>query len=146
MRAAATVNHPSASPASPRKDRSFRILLVEDHPDTATAMRRLLEKAGHSVSVADSVRGALEVANKFKIDLLICDVGLPDGDGMNLLAQLRKRHSLQGICMSGRASEEDIAQSRTAGFAAHLAKPVDIIKLESLVRQIGSGLPVSGNP
>ena len=146
MRSAVTINHQSTSTGAPRKDRSFRILLVEDHSDTAAALRHLLEKTGHSVSVADSVRGAVEMADKFKIDLLICDVGLPDGDGMHLLAQLRKRHSLQGICLSGRASEEDIEQSRTAGFAAHLAKPVDIIKLESLVRQIGSGLPISGNP
>jgi DNA-binding response OmpR family regulator len=124
----------------------MRILLVEDHFDTAAALRRLLERSGHAVSVAESFASAVAVADKTKIDLLICDVGLPDGDGMALLGQLRQRYHLQGICLSGRNSEEDIQQSQSAGFAAHLAKPVDMLKLETLIRQIGSPSSQSGNP
>ena len=70
----------------------MHILLVEDHADTATALSRLLRRTGHTVSVAASVADAVQVNEGGNIDLLICDIGLPDGDGRDLLRQLRGKH------------------------------------------------------
>jgi|GEM_PF-2131286 len=114
---------------------SKRILLVEDDDDTADAICRLLQGIGYDVKVAGSIASASKIAAESSLDLVISDIGLPDGTGLELMCQLRDRHGLKGICLSGFDSSQDIELSKTAGFVAHLVKPFNIEKLESLIKQ-----------
>jgi signal transduction histidine kinase len=113
-----------------------RVLLVEDHPDTARAMSRLLKRWGCEVEVADSVSLALKAANALPFDIVISDIGLPDGSGMDLMRQLCARRPIKGIAISGFGMDEDVEQSRQAGFSEHLVKPVDLQKLEGALRRL----------
>ena len=107
-----------------RRSRPLRVLLVEDHPVTAKMMRTVLAANGHAVQWASDVASAVELAGKQNFDLLMSDLGLPDGSGHDLMRQLRQRgHTFPGVALSGYGQEEDIQRSREAGFAAHLTKP-----------------------
>ena len=102
----------------------MHILLVEDHGVTAKMMRMVLTSDGHTVETAGDVATALELAGQHAFDLLLSDLGLPDGSGHDLMRQLRQRgHKFPGIALSGYGQGEDIQRSREAGFAAHLTKP-----------------------
>ncbi len=116
--------------------RSVRILLVDDHPDTCLALERLLTLRGHHVVAAQSVRAAMEVAESNQFDLLISDVGLPDGSGMELFRHLRAKFTMPGIAMSGFGMDSDIGKSLEAGFSAHLVKPVKLEKLEAAISRV----------
>ena len=119
---------------------SLRILLVDDHPDTCAALERLLTLRGHSVVAAHSMRTALAAAARDSFDLLISDVGLPDGNGMDLLRYLRAMRPIRGIAISGFGMDADINKSLEAGFAEHLVKPVRLEKLEAAIaRAIAQG-------
>ena len=117
--------------------RSLEILLVEDHDDTARVLSRLLQRLGHRVRVADSVSSALSAANQ-PFDLLLSDIGLPDGTGNDLIRQLREQRSQQfpAVALTGFGMEEDIAKSRAAGFTDHLTKPVNFQRLQMMVQKI----------
>jgi len=112
------------------------ILMVDDHEDTSRAMKRLLEKLGYQVKVANSVQSALGVADAVPFDLLISDIGLPDGSGLDLMRQLLGRRPVKGIALSGYNMEEDVRKSKEAGFAEHLAKPVDFGELAQAIREL----------
>ena len=120
-----------------RKD-GARVLLVDDHEDTLRSMDRLLRLRGFQVCTAPSVAAALESAASHSFDLLISDVGLPDGSGMDLMRELRLRHgeALPGIALSGYGMEEDVTRSRAAGFDEHLTKPVDMATLEAVMSRM----------
>jgi len=125
------------------ESRPLHILLVEDHPDTAEAMADLLRATGRRVTVAGSVaegRAAAEAAggNGGRIDLVLSDIGLPDGSGHDLMAELSRRFGLRGIALTGYGMEEDLERSREVGFARHLTKPVSLEQLESAIRQVAS--------
>ena len=134
---------PSASiPAGPepvpRITCQLRLLLVEDHPDTAEAMADLLRALGHEVRVAGTVAAGLAAAEATlqageRIDLVISDLGLPDGTGMDLMRELAARYGLRGIALSGYGSEEDVRRSLEAGFTRHLTKPVNFQALEAVI-------------
>ncbi|PYI90230.1 MAG: hypothetical protein DME97_18265 [Verrucomicrobia bacterium] len=112
----------------------LRILLVDDHPDTCAALEKLLTLRGHSVAAAHSMREAMEVAGAgVSFDLLISDVGLPDGNGMDLIRYLRAQRPIRGIAISGFGMDADIRKSIEAGFAEHLVKPVKLEKLEAAI-------------
>lgn len=121
---------------------SLRILLVDDHPDTCAALERLLKLRGHSVAAAHSMRGALEIAGQDSFDLLISDVGLPDGNGMDLLRYLRARQPMRGIAISGFGMDADINKSLEAGFSDHLVKPVKLEKLEAAIARVMANAPL----
>lgn len=125
---------PTASLAKPH--RAVRILLVEDHEDTARAMSKLLRASKHNVSTAGTVGDALEAALHGEFDLVIADLGLPDGSGLDLMRQLKQFHNLRGIALTGYGMTDDIVQSREAGFEEHLTKPVDLVKLESTIQRV----------
>lgn len=125
----------------PASDRSLQILLVEDHADTAAAMSRLLKRGGHSVQIARSVASARQCTEGTNFDLLICDIGLPDGSGLELMSELKDRLGIKGICLSGYDFDQDAQVAKAAGFSARLTKPVDMQKLEALIKQI---VPVRG--
>ena len=118
----------------------LRILLVDDHPDTCAALEKLLKLRGHSVAAAHSMREAMEVAAAGgSFDLLISDVGLPDGNGMDLVRYLRTQRPIRGIAISGFGMDADISKSLEAGFSEHLVKPVKLEKLEAAIARVMAG-------
>jgi two-component system CheB/CheR fusion protein len=127
---------PASQPRQPNADsirRSFRILLVDDHPDTSTALERLLTRRGHTVAAAHDMRSAMETAERSQFDLLISDVGLPDGSGLELMTRLRATSGIRGIAISGFGMNGDVEKSMQAGFLEHLVKPVSLEKLEAAI-------------
>jgi signal transduction histidine kinase/CheY-like chemotaxis protein len=132
----------SAAPAESTARRSLRILLVEDHEDTLHVMAYFLEMARHQVRTAQSVAAALAIAEHEELDLVVSDLGLPDGSGLDLMRQLRDLYGLKGIAVSGYGTPEDIAHSLSAGFIEHLTKPVYPQKLKEAIAR-ASGLPGS---
>jgi len=128
-------------PSRPSADtlrQGLSILLVDDHQDTCAALERLLVRRGHLVAATHNVRSAMETAVRNKFDLLISDVALPDGTGMELMMQLRAISKIPGIAISGFGNHGDIEKSLEAGFSEHLIKPV---KLETLEAAIERALP-----
>ncbi len=121
-------NSVAASPAT--------ILLVEDHVDTARVMRRILESAGYTVSHASRLAEARQLASEQKFDLVVSDVGLPDGTGLELMRGLKDAYGLQGIALSGFGTYEDVNASKDAGFAEHLTKPVDWDRLRDAIARL----------
>jgi signal transduction histidine kinase/ActR/RegA family two-component response regulator len=118
---------PVESPAS--AGAAMRILLVEDHEPTAAVLGRLLRRSGHTVEHAPTLADARRLAGAAEFDLVMSDLGLPDGTGLELMQELRARYALSGIALSGYGMEADLVRSRKAGFVAHLTKPVDIAHL-----------------
>ena len=116
-----------------------KILLVDDHHDTCTALEKLLARRGHLVAVAHNVRSAMEAAARKKFDLLISDIALPDGTGMDLIVQLRAIANIPGIAISGFGNNGDIERSLQAGFAEHLIKPIKLDKLEDAIERAVAG-------
>jgi len=115
---------------------AYRVLLVEDHNQTRSTLARLLTQRGHEVETAASIEQALQCAQTFAFNLLLSDLGLPDGSGHDLVKELRlKRPGFRGIALSGYGMESDIRQSLEAGFQAHLTKPVDTQALEKILNQ-----------
>ena len=128
---------PEVEPVSsvePLPIKPLRILLVEDHADTARMMSRLLKLDGHAVQWASDVAAGLKLAADREFDLLLSDLGLPDGTGVDLMRALRQRGStLPGIVLSGYGQDEDLERSREAGFVNHLIKPVNLETLREAI-------------
>jgi hypothetical protein len=114
----------------------MQILFVEDHKDTAWVLLRILKNAGFDVSHADSLAQARALAKSRRFDLVISDVGLPDGSGLDLMRGLRETQGVTGIALSGFGMDGDVAASRAAGFAEHLTKPVDWERLRSAIERL----------
>jgi signal transduction histidine kinase len=113
-----------------------RVLLVEDSPDTLAVMVRLLRMMGYEVATAGSVREAREVADGWPFDVLVSDIGLPDGTGHQLLRELAKARSVRAVAVSGYGTDGDRLQSREAGFVEHLVKPVDVERLRAVLARL----------
>ncbi len=131
-----TKNESPASSTTPVATPPLRILLVEDHPDTRTNLALLLSSYQHDVKTASSAVEALAAAAGNKFDLVISDLGLPDQSGLEMMRVLRDRFGLKGIAVSGYGMEDDIAQSRAAGFVHHLTKPIAFERLRSLIAEM----------
>ena len=115
----------------------LRLLLVEDHEPTLTVLRRLLVRAGHEVTTAGDIATAVAAAKATLFDVVISDVGLPDGTGFELISLLQGiQPALKGIALSGYGMENDLRRSREAGFSAHLVKPVDFDQLRRALREL----------
>src|SRR5438874_2445960 len=118
----------------------LRILLVDDHEDTCTALEKLLVRRGHLVAATHNMRSAMEAAVRNQFDLLISDIALPDGNGMELMMQMRAISKIPGLAISGFGNNGDIEKSLQAGFAEHLIKPVKVDVLEAAIeRAIATG-------
>ena len=113
-----------------------KILLVDDHGDTGKVFQMLLERQGYHVKIAFNVKGAMDAAALDHYDLLISDIGLPDGTGLDLMRSLREKQDIKGIALSGFGMDEDIEKSHDAGFSEHLTKPVNFQKLKAAVEQL----------
>ncbi|RBP44460.1 PAS domain S-box-containing protein [Roseimicrobium gellanilyticum] len=109
---------------------NLRILLVEDHEPTRVALAQLLKRRKHVVTTAGTVAEALAAAEKNTFDLVMSDIGLPDGTGNDLMRELRSRYKLRGIALTGYGMSEDIARTQAAGFMAHLTKPISVQSLD----------------
>jgi len=138
-----TVAPPAVEPAerpaaTPRKRTARRVLLVEDNPDNAAAMSEYLRLRGYDVHVADSVASALRAAVA-GFDVLVSDIGLPDGTGQDLVRQLTGNGPVPAVALSGYGARSDIEKSRAAGFGCHLTKPVDPDELVAAIEQIAGG-------
>ncbi len=115
-----------------------RILLVEDHVTTAALMARLLRKRGHEVELAHTKKDAIALAARQTFDVVICDLGLPDGSGYEVMGAMRSKSPVVGIAVTGYGMEGDVALSVTSGFSWHLVKPVDAQKLYEAIEQIST--------
>ena len=101
----------------------LRIFVVENHADTLKYLRLYLEQLNHVVESARTMSDALAVLAKEKFDVLISDIGLPDGDGWELLRRAGTSRPAYAIAMSGFGMNSDRTKSREAGFRNHLLKP-----------------------
>jgi signal transduction histidine kinase len=117
----------------------MRILLVEDHEDTNRSLTSLLRRRGYHVQSALTFQSALELSAKEQFDVLISDLGLPDGNGIDLIQELTSKPPL-GIALTGFGMEQDIRRSREVGFQHHLVKPIDLNKLDSLIQEGAASL------
>src|SRR5260370_42112758 len=81
--------------ASPPRGRSLRILVVEDHADTLRVLARLLDHFGHEISVADGAHSALEIVESKEFDVVLSDIGLPDGSGYEVIAQAKRKQPVK---------------------------------------------------
>lgn len=127
---------PARNPQKPVK--SLRILLVEDHGDTRRTLARLLSHFGHQISVADSTQSALEILKSKTLDVVLSDIGLPDGSGYEVILEAKRKQRLKGVAMTGFGTDADIQRGKDAGFDFHLTKPVDFHELRSILNQMGS--------
>jgi CheY-like chemotaxis protein/nitrogen-specific signal transduction histidine kinase len=132
----------SALPGDQNADQSpagLKILLVEDHPSTLTMLSKLLEAMGHHVTQASSVASGLAALERESFDLLISDLGLPDGVGYELMQQAKDKHSIRGIALSGYGTDSDVQRSLEAGFMEHITKPIDMETLEGAISRAAGG-------
>jgi signal transduction histidine kinase len=129
--------HRAVVPTVSLAPRGLRVLLVEDHEFTLKVLARLIKTLGHEVRSASTCRDALAAAREGSFDLLVSDIGLPDGNGLDLLRQIRPlQPNLRTIALSGFGMDQDIHQSLDAGFQTHLIKPVHFEKLKGAIAQV----------
>lgn len=126
----------SRSTESTQPAATGRILLIDDHADTLWSMNRLLVRRGYEVMTASSYAEALKLANRGVYDVIISDLGLPDGSGLDLIKELRQHSNAPAIALSGYGMDSDVALTREAGFTTHLTKPVDFPSLIEVLRTL----------
>lgn len=131
--------HPAPVTAPPEK--AHRVLLVEDHEPTRIALANLLTRRHYDVRPAGTLKNAYELAAQEKFDLVISDIGLPDGTGYELISKLKAKFGLRGIALTGYGMEQDITRAKDAGFIAHLIKPVRIDALEKILSEVCAESP-----
>ena len=124
------LQHETQAPAT------TRILLVEDHQDTARVLRRVLEHAGYAVAHASTIAEAFELTTQRDFDLVVSDLGLPDGSGLDLMRHLHTTRGWTGVALSGFGMDDDRAASSAAGFSEHLTKPVDWPQLRGVIERV----------
>jgi PAS domain S-box-containing protein len=129
----------ACTPAEPAHPRALRVLIVEDHAETATVLARLLTLDGHDVRTANSVAVALELAGAESFDLIVSDIGLPDGTGHDLMRAISRQKPIPGIALTGYGREDDVSRSREAGFVAHVVKPINVDELQAVINRVAAG-------
>jgi CheY-like chemotaxis protein len=133
-----TAAEPHAEPvvpeaASVQPAGGLGILLIEDHEDTAEVMAQLMRTLGHEVTVVGRVADALAATQSATFDLIVSDVGLPDGTGLDFVKAFRERDDAPAVALTGFGSDEDIRRCLEAGFTSHLTKPVNFSQLEQVI-------------
>lgn len=133
-------NDPAISGVTPysASGKRQRLLIVEDHEPTRLALSRLLVRREYEVFIAGSVAEALEIASRTDIELILSDIGLPDGSGYDVMRELSAVHRVRGIALTGYGQDRDVALSREAGFIAHLTKPVDVRSLDKALAELNT--------
>jgi CheY-like chemotaxis protein len=114
----------------------MRILVVEDHGDSRLVLSNLLGHWGYEVTTVGTVHDALQSLGGASFDVLLADLGLPDGDGLELAAEAKKRQPhTKIVALTGRESEADRRQGMAAGFDHYLTKPIDFQELRGVLGQ-----------
>jgi CheY-like chemotaxis protein/anti-sigma regulatory factor (Ser/Thr protein kinase) len=122
---------------TPQPERAhLRILMVDDHEDTRMVMSRMLKGRGYVMTEAGSVAEALARYQAQEFDLIISDLGLPDGSGHELMEEILKIRPVKGIALSGYGMESDLARSRAAGFSTHITKPINFRDLDAAIAEL----------
>jgi len=141
----AEIDRPVTAESDAVARRSMRVLVVEDHPDTAEQFARLLRRAGHEVVCAGGIKEAQTHAlvtpdqnRACAFDILISDLDLPDGSGRELMRNLAQRCAIRGIAISGHGMKEDVDGSMQAGFSYHITKPVNWAELKAVIDKISA--------
>lgn len=124
-------------PAATKKRFRARLLLVEDNDSTRGALQRLLIARNFEVCSASTIAEAWALVEASKFDVLVSDIGLPDGDGFLLMRELRDRYGMSGIALTGYDLEDDFKLSKEAGFSIHLTKPVEAGVLDEALASLG---------
>lgn len=114
-----------------------RILVVDDHADTARTLRQLLESSGFGARSATCYRDAITECAQWIPDLLVGDIAMPDGDGYELLDKLRQSEpTLKAIAISGYATAHDAHKARAAGYDQFFAKPFHTDRLIAAILRL----------
>ena len=128
------------------KHRPLRVLLVEDHEASRATLQRLLNLRGHAVTGAATLSQARELAGSTAFDIVVSDLGLPDGSGHELMRELNRSQHVCGIALSGNGMASDVKQSLAAGFNEHLTKPVDVATLERAMLRVWTRAQARSTP
>jgi DNA-binding response OmpR family regulator len=113
---------------------TVNILLVEDHTDTRQVLSSLLGRSGHEMITAKGVTDALQLLAHTPVRVLLSDLGLADGDGLDLVAKAKAlQPKIQAIALTARGSEKDYEIGKKAGFDHYLTKPFDFHELRTLL-------------
>jgi signal transduction histidine kinase/ActR/RegA family two-component response regulator len=139
---------PSAGAADARAGHGvlegLRVLVVDDEQDGRDMLAILLRSHGASVQTADSADRALDLLEQDEADLLISDIGMPNTDGYQLVRSIRASarpwQNIPAIALTAFARAEDALKARLAGFDAHLAKPVEPVRLVASIVALVSAL------
>ena len=123
--------------------RPLSILLVDDHADSLDLLARLLRRCGHTVQTAKRVDEALHALHQHRFDILVSDIGLPDGSGTEVMREMRSRQGVPGIALTGYGEDQYADACAKAGFSARLLKPV---VFDKLVEAMESVLPQVDKP
>ena len=127
---------PSDVAAESHAVRAKRILIVDDNADAASCLAECLRLDGHEVCAVFNAADALRSAGTFMPNLILLDIGLPDMDGYEVAAHIRRSGvTARLVALTGYGQSEDVARTRRAGFDAHLVKPVDLNVLERVIAQ-----------
>lgn len=126
-----------------KKERSRvrrRVVIVDDNKKAADVFAELLRQLGHEVEIAYSGKDALDLLSTYPADIAILDIGLPGMDGYQVAREILKRFAPHRrtvlIALSGYGQEEDKRRAHDAGFEHYLVKPVDVIVLQSLLKEV----------
>jgi two-component system, chemotaxis family, CheB/CheR fusion protein len=126
--------------------RPCSILLVEDHVDTRRAFAAILRSWGHTVSTSGSVAGGLRFLDENEVDVVVSDIGLPDRNGYDFIAEARQRTpNLTAIAVSAYFTAADQKRGHDAGFDMYFAKPVDLTGLQLVLERMSSAARANGD-
>ena len=125
--------------------RSLRVLVLEDDEATRSMLVFYLQTMGHQVSAVSTVAAARERLETIRYDVFISDIGLPDGDGWELLRTVKWAYPVYPIATSGYGSEQDRAKSLAAGFRHHLLKPCKLSALDAALREAAREMTHAGS-
>ena len=112
-------------------NRKMRILVVEDHCDTRTLLATLLNRCGCQTVIAKNIKDARAHLAEMRFDALVSDLNLPDGDGLDLVAEAKRLQTLKAIAVTARTAAEEQERGLQAGVDVYLTKPVDFYQLRS---------------
>jgi DNA-binding response OmpR family regulator len=117
----------------------MNILIVEDHQDTRRVLSTLLRRADHEVISASGVGDALQLLENVRVNVLLSDIGLPDGDGLELVTKAKTlQPKLKAVALTARTTKKDQQLGRQAGFDHYLTKPFDFHELRTLLAMLKS--------
>jgi DNA-binding response OmpR family regulator len=112
----------------------MKILLVEDHENTRDTLTLLLSRYGHATTTASTVAEALAFLVEERIHVLVCDLGLPDGDGLAIVTKAKELNpDIRAIALTARDSDDDYKVGYEAGFDHYLTKPFEFGELRALI-------------